>query len=140
MSLGIRSNSKHRMSALALVPAGILFAMPAAEAHVDVGLGINVPPVVAAPPAVVAPPAIVAPPPVVVVTPPYYYAPPGYYAAPGYYTAPAFGFSWYDSFGHRHWDHDRWGHDHWDHNRWGHDGGGHGHPGVWQYGSGGHHR
>jgi len=124
MSLGIKS--KCRMLAVALVPASILLAMPAAEAHVDIGLGINVPPVVAPPP--------------VVVTPPYYCGQPGYYAAPGYYPAPAFGFSWYDRFGHRHWDHDRWGRDHWDHNRWDPDRGDHHHPDMWQNGAGGHRR
>jgi hypothetical protein len=100
VSLGTRPRSKRRMLALALVPVGVLLAMPAAEAHVGFSLGLGFPPVVVPPPVVAAPPYYPPPPPVA--APPYYYAPTYYYAPPPYY-APGFGFFWYDHFGHRHW-------------------------------------
>ncbi len=95
MSLTIAPKLKRRMLALALVPAGILLAMPAAQASVAFRFGF---PLIVPPPVVVAPPAFVAPPPAVAVPTPYYYArPPVYYYTPGY------GYFWYDRFGRRHW-------------------------------------
>lgn len=80
----ITSKSRWALATLPLL-AGIVLAAPAAEARV--GLGITVP--------------LVVPPPVVVAPPPYYALPPGYYYAP----PPAYGYFWYDRFGHRHWAH-----------------------------------
>jgi hypothetical protein len=87
MSPVVRSKRTKRSLAMALVPASLLLAVPAAQAHVGVGLSLGVP-------------LVVAPPLVVVAPPPYSYAPP-----PVYYYAPGYGYFWYDRFGHRHWRH-----------------------------------
>jgi hypothetical protein len=59
------------VGALALATTTLAFGAPKAQARVDVGIGLGVPPVVVAPP-----PVVVAPPPVVVAPAPAVVAPP----------------------------------------------------------------